>query len=72
MTASGVTMKKGDIITIDGSTGQVLAGKVAMREPELAGEFGTLMKWADAARRGTTRRLDFDHIRAKVGEDLPG
>ena len=51
MTASGVTMKKGDIITIDGSTGQVLAGKVAMREPELAGEFGTLMKWADAARK---------------------
>jgi pyruvate, orthophosphate dikinase len=51
MSAGGVTMKKGDIVTIDGSTGQVLAGKVAMREPELAGEFGTLMKWADAARR---------------------
>ena len=51
MTAGGVTMKKGDILTIDGSTGQVLAGKVAMREPELAGEFGTLMQWADAARR---------------------
>jgi pyruvate,orthophosphate dikinase len=44
-------MKKGDIVTIDGSTGQVLAGKVAMREPELVGEFGTLMQWADAARR---------------------
>ncbi len=51
MTAGGVTMKKGDILTIDGSTGQVLAGKVAMREPELAGEFGTLMQWADAARK---------------------
>jgi pyruvate,orthophosphate dikinase len=51
MTASGRTMKKGDTITIDGSTGQVLAGKVAMREPELAGEFATLMKWADAARK---------------------
>ena len=55
MTAGGVTMKKGDIITIDGSTGQVLAGKVAMREPELAGEFGTLMKWADAARKLNVR-----------------
>ncbi|MGO9400601.1 MAG: pyruvate, phosphate dikinase [Xanthobacteraceae bacterium] len=51
MTAGGVTMKKGDTLTIDGSTGQVLAGKVAMREPELAGEFGTLMKWADAVRK---------------------
>jgi pyruvate,orthophosphate dikinase len=51
MTAGGRTMKKGDTITIDGSTGQVLAGKVAMREPELAGEFATLMKWADAARK---------------------
>jgi pyruvate, orthophosphate dikinase len=51
MTAGGVTMKKGDTLTIDGSTGQVLAGKVAMRQPELAGEFGTLMKWADASRK---------------------
>src|ERR1700683_1220892 len=41
MTAGGVMMKKGDTLTIDGSTGQVLAGKVAMRQPELAGEFGT-------------------------------
>jgi pyruvate,orthophosphate dikinase len=51
MTAGGTTLKKGDILTIDGSTGQVLAGKVAMREPEVAGEFATLMKWADAARK---------------------
>ncbi len=51
MSAGGVTMKKGDILTIDGSTGQVLAGKVPMRQPELAGEFATLMQWADAARK---------------------
>ena len=51
LTAGGTTLKKGEILTIDGSTGQVLAGKVAMREPELAGEFATLMKWADAARK---------------------
>ena len=44
-------MKKGDTLTIDGSTGQVLAGKVAMIEPALAGEFATLMKWADAVRK---------------------
>ena len=51
MTAGGVTLKKGDVITIDGSTGQVLAGKVPMLEPELSGEFATLMQWADAKRR---------------------
>src|SRR5262249_11103372 len=51
LTAGGVTLRKGDVITIDGSTGQVLAGKVTMREPELSGEFATLMQWADAVRR---------------------
>jgi pyruvate, orthophosphate dikinase len=49
-TAGGITLKKGDTLTIDGSTGQVLVGRVPMREPELAGEFGTLMRWADAVR----------------------
>ena len=51
MSAAGQTFKRGDVITIDGSTGQVLAGRVAMIEPELSGEFSTLMSWADAARR---------------------
>jgi len=51
MTAGGVTLKKGDILTIDGSTGQVLAGRVPMLEPALAGEFATLMKWADGVRK---------------------
>ena len=51
VTAGGVTLKKGDILTIDGSTGQVLAGRVPMQEPALAGEFATLMKWADGVRQ---------------------
>jgi pyruvate,orthophosphate dikinase len=51
MTAGGQTFKAGDVITVDGSTGQVLAGRVRMVEPELSGEFATLMGWADAARR---------------------
>ena len=50
MTAAGETFRKGDTITIDGSSGQVLAGRVAMREPALSGEFATLMEWADATR----------------------
>jgi len=50
MTAMGRTLKRGDVVTIDGSTGQVLAGRVPMVEPELSGEFGTLMGWADKVR----------------------
>ena len=55
VTAMGVTLKAGDIVTIDGSSGQVLLGRVAMQQPELSGEFGTLMGWADAARRMSVR-----------------
>ena len=51
MTVAGQTLKQGDIVTIDGSTGQVLVGQVKMIEPELSGEFATLMSWADKARR---------------------
>ena len=55
MVAGGVTLKKGDFITIDGTTGQVLHGAVKMLEPELSGEFGTLMGWADGVRRMKVR-----------------
>jgi pyruvate,orthophosphate dikinase len=43
--------KAGDVITVDGSTGEVLEGAVQMVEPELSGDFGALMGWADAVRR---------------------
>jgi pyruvate,orthophosphate dikinase len=55
LTAAGKTFGKGDVITIDGSTGQVLAGKVRMLQPELSGEFATLMEWADKVRRMRVR-----------------
>ncbi len=51
MTVGGQTFKKGDFITVDGSTGQVLAGKVDMIEPQLSGEFATLIGWADKVRK---------------------
>ncbi len=51
LSAGGTTLRKGDIVTIDGSTGQVLAGQVAMLEPALSGEFSTLMEWADKVRK---------------------
>ncbi|MEX0957627.1 MAG: pyruvate, phosphate dikinase [Rhizobiaceae bacterium] len=53
--AMGVTLKKGDIITIDGGTGQVLKGAVPMLQPELSGEFASIMEWADAIRRMRVR-----------------
>jgi pyruvate,orthophosphate dikinase len=51
MTAGGTTLKRGDTLTIDGATGQVLAGKVPMVVPTLGGEFATVMKWADTFRK---------------------
>ena len=51
----GVTLKAGDVITLDGSTGQVLTGAVAMLQPELSGDFGLIMEWADATRRMKVR-----------------
>src|SRR5476651_1767381 len=50
MQAGNVVLKRGEIVTIDGSTGQVLAGSVPMTEPAMSGEFGTLMGWADKVR----------------------
>ena len=55
MTANGRVFKKGDIITLDGGKGQVLSGRVQMEQPELSGAFGTIMEWADEARRMRVR-----------------
>ena len=49
--AGGTLLQKGDIITIDGSTGQIIKGRVPMREPELSEDFNRLMRWADGFRR---------------------
>jgi pyruvate,orthophosphate dikinase len=44
-------VKAGDLVTIDGSTGEVMLGAVSTIQPSLSGDFATLMTWADAARR---------------------
>jgi pyruvate,orthophosphate dikinase len=51
LTSGGVIFKKGDLVTIDGTAGQVIAGAIAMLQPELSGEFAALMEWADKKRR---------------------
>ncbi len=48
-------LREGDVITLDGATGEVMAGEVATIEPELVGDFGTVMAWADAHRRMKVR-----------------
>jgi pyruvate, orthophosphate dikinase len=50
-TARGRTFKKGDVISVDGSKGEVLFGAVEMEQPELSGDFAALMVWADKVRR---------------------
>ena len=51
LTAGGRTFKKGDLVTIDGGTGELLAGAVPMLQPQLTGDFAELMEWADDVRR---------------------
>jgi pyruvate,orthophosphate dikinase len=51
LSAGGVRIEAGQIITLDGATGEVFIGTVAMVEPQLSGDFSTLMGWADKVRR---------------------
>ncbi len=51
MHCAGRDVKAGDVITIDGSTGEVMVGAVPTIQPELSSDFSTLMVWADAKRR---------------------
>jgi pyruvate,orthophosphate dikinase len=75
LSAGGVLLRAGDILTIDGATGEVFAGSVKMIEPQLSGEFGTLMSWADGARRLKVRTnaetpLDADTARKFGAEGI--
>ncbi len=51
ISAKGQVVKAGEIITINGSTGEVMFGEVPTIQPELSGDFGTLMEWADKVRK---------------------
>ncbi len=61
VTGSGEIFKKGDVITLDGSTGEVMKGSVATVQPQLTGEFGLLMTWVDRFRR----------LRVRTNADTP-
>lgn len=51
MRAGGIEIKEGDQITIDGTRGEIMRGKVPTIQPQLSGDFETVMGWADKIRR---------------------
>ncbi len=51
MTIKGVEIKEGEVITLDGTTGEVINGAVALKDAELTGDFGVFMGWADEVRK---------------------
>ncbi|MCY1705801.1 pyruvate, phosphate dikinase [Pannonibacter sp. SL95] len=70
VSAGGKVLEKGQIVTIDGSTGQVLIGEVPMLQPSLSGDFATLMVWADAGRRMKVRANAETPADARVARDF--
>jgi pyruvate,orthophosphate dikinase len=50
-TTNGATVRKGEWVTIDGGTGEVILGQVSTIQPELSGDFGEIMGWVDRHRR---------------------
>jgi len=60
----------GDVITIDGTTGEVMVGMVETMQPELAGDFGVLMGWADAVRRLKVRANAETPLDCQVARDF--
>jgi pyruvate, orthophosphate dikinase len=55
ITVRGKEVRAGEVLTIDGSTGEVMMGAVPTIQPELSGDFVTVMGWADEARRMRVR-----------------
>jgi pyruvate,orthophosphate dikinase len=67
---NGATFGKNDFITLNGSAGEVIAGKVELTTPELSGDFGVLMSWADEVRTlGIRTNADTPHD-AQVARDF--
>ena len=70
MRCGGREVKEGDTLTIDGATGEVMVGEVATIQPELAGDFGTLMEWADGVRRLKVRANAETPLDCRVARDF--
>ena len=70
MRVAGREVREGDVITIDGASGEVMMGRVPTVQPELAGDFGTLMVWADKVRRLKVRANAETPLDARTARDF--
>ncbi|MBK5265455.1 MAG: pyruvate, phosphate dikinase, partial [Alphaproteobacteria bacterium] len=70
LNVGGRKLVEGDTITIDGSSGEVMAGEVPTIQPELVGDFGTLMVWADKVRRLKVRANAETPLDCKVAREF--
>jgi pyruvate, orthophosphate dikinase len=68
--ANSREVKEGDIITIDGSTGEVMIGEVTTIKPDISGDFSTLMAWADKTRTLNIRANAETPLDTKVARDF--
>src|SRR2546428_323693 len=69
LTAGDVVVHQGDVITIDGSTGEIMLGEVPVIEPSLAGEIEELLRWADEVRTlGVRANADYPRDARKALE----
>ncbi len=68
--ANSREVKEGDIITIDGSTGEVMVGEVTTIKPDISGDFSTLMAWADKTRTLNIRTNAETPLDTKVARDF--
>jgi len=68
--AGSLELKAGDVITLDGGTGEVIAGEVPTILPKLTGDFAKLMEWADAVRRLKIRTNAETPLDAQTARDF--
>lgn len=67
---SSIEIKEGDVITIDGSTGRIIAGSVSTVKPEISGDFSKLMSWADSFRKLKVRTNSETPKDTKIAKDF--
>jgi len=67
---NGRVFKEGDIITIDGSSGEVMSGEVKTIKPDISGDFSTIMSWADNAREMKVRTNAETPLDTKVAREF--
>ncbi len=67
---SSMEIKEGDVITIDGSTGRIIAGSVSTVKPEISGDFSKLMSWADKFRKLKVRTNSETSKDTKIAKDF--